>query len=284
VIDRTAPPHPLARQVVSLEIVERAARSERRTLSDAHGNFAFIGLPLGGIRVFILATEYQGVRYESDRVTLALDSPARSQDLVVYDGARGRAGLRATVAFAVVDIGRGGIRVSVIQRFENPTDRTLVPTGDDPLVFPLPRGAEAVAFLAGWRAPRLTEGQITDTIPLRPGTQQVAYAFDVEARTQDVTFPWKLPYGAADVEILVQDVGVRPRAESLHPAGTVAGPRGRYLRWSGGPVAPGSEVAISLEGVPVAQHILLAVVIAALAVALGSGLVWALRRPGTARG
>lgn len=282
-MDRTAPQHPVSGQVVQLAVVERAATSEHRSVSNAQGRFAFTGLPLGGIRVFMLSTEYGGVHYGSDRIVLTPDSPVRSLDLVVYERARDRAGVRATVAFAVVDIAPGGIRVSAIQRFENPTDRTVVPTPEDPLVFALPPRAEAVTFLAGWHAPRLADGKLTDTIPVLPGPLQVAYAFGIEARGPDLTLPWRLPYGASDVEILIQDVGVRVHGEGLHAAGTVAGPHGRYLRWSGGPVPSGAQVAVHLEGVPVSQRALPALVVAALAVALGGGLVWALRRPRTVR-
>jgi hypothetical protein len=263
---------------VSLAIIERAATSERRATSDTEGKFAFAGLPVGGIRVFVLATEHRGVQYESDRIQLPLDAPTRSVDLVVYERARDRAAIHATVAFAVVDVARGGIHVSAIQRFENPTDKTAVPTGADPLVFPLPSGAQAVTFLAGWRDPRVGDGAITDAIPLLPGALQEAYAFGVEARRRDLSFPWRLPYGASDVEILVEDAGIRVRAEGLHLAGTVSGPRGRYVRWSGGPVPPGGQVEVRLAGLPAARPVLPTAIVAALAIVLGSGLLWALRR------
>ena len=283
VIDRTAPPHPLARQAVSLAIIERAATSERRTTSDGGGRFAFADLPVGGIRVFVLATEYRGVQYESDRIHLSPDAPARSVDLVVYERVQDRASIRAPVVFAVVDVAPGGIHVGAIQRFDNPTDRTALPTGADPLLFPLPSGAQAVTFLAGWRNPRVADGMITDAIPLLPGALQVAYAFGVETRGRDLSFPWRLPYGASDVEILVEDAGIRVRAEGLHPAGTVAGPRGSYARWSGGPVPQGGQVEVRLSGLPASRSVLPAAVGAALAVALGGGLLWALRRPAPTR-
>jgi hypothetical protein len=282
-MDRTAPPHPLARQAVSLAIIERAGTSERQTTSDTGGRFAFADLPVGGIRVFILATEYRGVRYESPRIELPPDAPARSVDLVVYERAQDRAAIRAPVVFAVVDVAPGGIHVGAIQRFENPTDRTALPLGADPLVFPLPSGAQAVTFLAGWRDPHVVDGTITDAIPLLPGALQVAYSFGVEARRRELSIPWRLPYGASEVEILVEDTGVRVRAEGLRLAGTVAGPRGRYARWSGGPVPGGGQVEVSLAGLPAARSGLPVAAGAALAIALGSGLLWALRRPAPTR-
>ena len=85
IIDRTAPAHPLAGQMVRLATIERGAEEERTTLSDAAGFFRFSGLPVEGIRVFLLSTDYRGVHYTGDRLTLNLETPARTADLAVYE-------------------------------------------------------------------------------------------------------------------------------------------------------------------------------------------------------
>src|SRR5690349_6133887 len=70
IIDRTAPPHPVARQPVRLQIVERGTTSERQTRTDAAGAFVFSGLPLGGLRIFLVSTQYQGASYGTGRILL----------------------------------------------------------------------------------------------------------------------------------------------------------------------------------------------------------------------
>ncbi len=279
VVDRTAPAHALAGQVVRLAIVERGASSERRAVSDAQGRFAFTGLPVGGIRVFLLSTEYGGVRYESGRIVLTPSEPTRSVALVAYDPASDRSAVRVALVFGVVDIARGGIRVSVLQRLQNATDRTAVGTARDPLMFPLPRAAAGVTFLGGWRDPHVVDGRIEDAIPVLPGRLQVAYAYGLDARGRALTVPWSFPDGAADVEILVADAGVRIVADGLHLAGTVAEAGRRYQRWSGGPMPRGGQAAVRLDGIPAAQDAWTEGVAAALAVVLGSGLLLALRYP-----
>ena len=278
VIDRTAPAHPLAHQRVRFMVIERGVLSERETRSDARGAFAFTGLPVGGIRVFVLSTVYRSVRYDSDRVVLSASSPVHSVDLTVYEPSPDRSVLRTPVAFAVVEIARGGLRVSVIQRFDNPTDRVVAISPRDPLIFPLPRGAGLVRFLGGWRDPRVDNGRIEDAFPIFPGTTHVAYSYVVDVRRSEVTLPWTLPYGAEDVEVLVADVGVQVAGDGLRPLGTVTGRPGRYLRWSGGPVALGGQVAVRLQGVPVGQAPWPGVVAVALALTLGIGLALGLRR------
>ncbi|HYM90620.1 MAG TPA: hypothetical protein VEW91_03170 [bacterium] len=279
VIDRTRPQHPVAHQRVRLTMIERGASSEQEAVTDASGVVRFTRLPVGGIRVFVLSTDYRSVRYTSDRIVLADTAPARPVDLAVYEPSPDRSKVRAPVAFAVVDIARRTIRVSVIQRFENPTDRAMVGSPETPWVFPLPPGAGSVSYLAGWQDPQTGRGRITDVLTLLPGTAQVAYSYQLEARESRLVLPWSLPYGAGDVEVLVADAGVGVAAEGLRAQGMVAGPQGgRYQRWSGGPVAPGGEVVLRLRGVPVGGKAWPGVVAAGLGLILGVGLAAALRR------
>jgi hypothetical protein len=283
VIDRTAPAHPLGHQVVRLTIIERGASSEQQAVSDATGAFHFSALPVGGIRVFILSTDYRGVRYTSDRLVLLPDTPARTADLVVYEPSMDRLAVRAAIAFAVVDVAPGALRVSVVQRFENPTDRTVVIDPQDPLAFPLPPRAQSVQFLAGWRDPKWDGGRITDAFPLYPGGVQVAYSYGLEVPRSRIALPWALPYGAAEVEMLVADAGVRTSGDGLQAQGTIAVSGRRYLRWTGGPIAPGGQVALRFDDVPVARDPWPAAVATGLALTLGTGLALALRRSANTR-
>ena len=168
--------------------------------------------------------------------------------------------------------------MSAIQRFENPTDRAILISPEDPLAFPLPPGAGSVSPLAGWQDPRVGRGRITDAFPLRPGSAQVAYAYTLDARESHLALPWSLPYGAEDVEVLVADVGVGAAADGLRAQGTVAGPRGRYQRFGGGPIPPGGEVVLRLRGLPLGHDPWPGTVAAGLGLILCVGLVGALRR------
>ena len=284
VVDRTAAAHPLAGQIVRLAIIERGAEGERTTISDVAGSFRFSGLPVGGIRLFQLSTEYQGIHYAGDRLTLNQETPSRTAELSVYEASSDRSSMRASAAFAVVDIAPGAVRVSAIQRIENSSDRTIVISPRDPLTFPLPAGAESVSCLAGWRDPRVDGGGITDAFPLLPGETPVAYAYGLRPGRAQVTLPWTLPYGATDVEILIADSGVAVEADGLRPRGSILGPRGgRYLRWSGGPIPPSRGVALRLGNLPSAHDPWPAGVGLSLALVLAAGLAAALRRPAPAR-
>ncbi len=262
-----------------LAIIERGTSEERHVVSDAVGRFVFPRLPVGGIRVFVVSTEHGGVRYESERIVLTQAASARSIVLTVYEPVRDRSAVRVALVFGVVDIARGALRVSVVERLENPTDRTAVPTVRDPLAVPLPSGAEAVTFLGGWRDPRVVRGQIEDVIPVPPGGIQVSYAYGLRAGAPMLAVPWRFPEGVADVEVLVAQAGVRIAADGLRPIGAVTEAGRRYERWSGGPFPPGGQATVRLDGLPVARDFWPALVAASLGLALGGGLLLALRRP-----
>src|SRR5262249_56419879 len=120
--------------------------------------------------------------------------------LVVYEPSSRRRAVRGTLALAVVDVARGAVRVSVVQGFLNPTDRTVTFSPEDPIVFPLPAPAEHVQTLAGWRDPRAGTGRIADTFPLLPGNTQVAYAYELKTGGSHLRLPWLLPDGATDLQ------------------------------------------------------------------------------------
>jgi len=282
IVDQTAPAHPVAGQSVRLEIVEPASNSTRVTTTDPQGRFVFRDLPVGGPRVFLVQVEYGGVPYTA-RVALTPGAPVRDAPLSVFVATTDRAVVRGAVAFAVFELVRGALAVSVIQRLNNATDQTVAVTDEDPLVFPLPqvsplpRATAPVEFVGGWRDPHVTSNAITDAIPVLPGSTEVAYAFGVEPRTRTATLRWEFPYGATDVELLL-DPSIRITGAALHADGVVTERGQRYARWSGGPVGPGGAVSVRLDGLPVSAERWPEIASGVLALALAFGLAAALRR------
>ncbi|HET9001205.1 MAG TPA: hypothetical protein VFP86_16325 [bacterium] len=281
-LDQTPPAHPVAWQRVRLEIVEHGSASTRDTTADPRGRFTFPRLPLGGLRVFLVQVQYGGVPYTA-RAVLTPAVPVRDVELSVFEPTEDRLAVQGTVAFAVVEPLQRGLRVSVIQRLHNATERAVVVTDEDPLVFPLPLvsplpfGPEPVEFVGGWRDPRVAHETITDTIPVLPGTMEVAYAFRFEPRTRTATLQWLFPYGATDVELLV-DQGIRVSGTGMHAVGIVTERGRRYARWSGGPVRPGAALSVRLDGLLLSEDHWPEIVAGMLALALAYGLAAVLRR------
>jgi len=282
VLDQTPPAHPAAGQRLRLEIVEQGSTSARATTTDPRGRFAFSGLPLGGLRVFLVQVQYGGVPY-TVRAVLTSAFPVRDVRLSVFEPSENRLAVRGAVAFAVVEPLQRGLRVSVIQRLQNETDRAVVVTDEDPLVFPLPLvsplplGPEPVQFVDGWHNPQVAHGTITDAIPVLPGAMEVAYAVEFEPRTRTATLRWLLPYGATNVELLV-DQSFRASGIGMQALGVVTEGGRRYARWSGGPIRPGASMSVRLDGLPVSEDRWPEIVAGTLALVLACGLAAALRR------
>jgi hypothetical protein len=288
VVDQTPPAHPVAEHPVRLEIVEPAVNSTRSTTTDPQGRFVFSGLPVGGTRIFLVDVDYGGVPYVT-RVTLTDAAPIGEVPVSVFVATTDRSAVRGTVAFAVFELVRGALRVSIVERLDNETDQAVAVTNADPLVFPLPlvsptpRAAAPVEFVGGWRDPHVKDNTITDTMPVLPGVTQVAYAFGVAARGPAVTLRWDLPYGATDVELL-SDPSLRISGPDLHANGIVTERGQRYARWSGGAVPANGSVSVRVEGLPVAVDRWPWIAAGGLALVLAGGLAVALRRGSAARG
>jgi hypothetical protein len=284
VVDHTPPVRPVAGQPVRLSIVERGTSSQRQMRTGADGTFVFAGLPVGGLRVFLVSTQYEGAVYQgAQRIVLTPDAPVKDVPLAVYDAGVDRGALRGTLLFSVVDIVPGALRVTTVERVQNASPRTIVATRTNPLVFPLPDAVVAVEPLDGWEDPRVEAGRITDTRAVPPGGAQLTYAYQVRPAGRRASLSWTPPFGAARVEILVSDAHVGVAGAGLRDAGSLTASGRRYVHWSGGPIEAGGTLRLRLDGLPEAEDRWPGLAAGGLAAALAAGLGSALWGPGLRR-
>jgi hypothetical protein len=277
VVDHTPPARPVAGHPVRLTIVERGASSERQARTDSDGTFVFAGLPVGGLRVFLVSTQYEGAVYQgAQRIVLTPDAPVRDVPLAVYDAGVDRGALRGTLLFSVVDIVPGALRVTTVEQVQNESPRTIVATRSNPLVFPLPDSAVAVEPLDGWDDPRVEAGRITDTRAVPPGEAQLTYSYQVRTARRRASLSWTPPFGAARVEILVSEAHVGVAGAGLRDAGPLTASGRRYSHWSGGPIAAGGTLRLRIDGLPEAGDRWPGLAAGGLAAALAVGLASAL--------
>lgn len=192
--------------------------------------------------------------------------------------------LSGQTALIVIEPAERSLRVSVIQRLATVSDHVVLGTKQDRLALPLPEisphpvQAQPVEFVGGWRSPREANGVITDAVPALFTTGEMAYAFVFQPSAATAALRWTMPYGAADVELLAPEHGIRVSGARLR-GGDVVTERGRpYRRWSAGPIGPGEAFAVRLDGLPAPEGRWPEVVAGLFAVVLISALVMALRR------
>jgi hypothetical protein len=284
VIDRTSPPHPVSGQTVRLEIIDRLFTDTTLTTTNTRGRFTFRGLPVGGIRWFRLRVVYGRVPYVAG-VTLTPAAPVREVALAVFEATKSLGALRGADALAVFEPMDGALRVSVVERLTNVSDRMIVAPYDKPLVFPLPllsaapRGAEPIAFVDGWRDPHITADAVTDTLQIPPAGVVVSYVLGMVPRAQTATVQWRFPYGARSVQVLVEDRGIRVSGSALRADGLATERGQRYAHWTAGPVSPGDAVSMKFDGLPVRVDVWPEAVAGGLVLVLTCGLIAALQRP-----
>ena len=194
--------------------------------------------------------------------------------------------LSGTVAFMAIEPVGDAIQVSVIQRVTaaagpaaagGTAGRLAIPL---PEVAPVPRNTTPVNFVSGWRRPQIRNGMITDSLLPPAGAAEMAYVFAFQPRGAAATLRWILPYGAADVELLVSEGGLKASGTDLRARGVVT-ERGRhYVRWSAGPVQPGQAIVVRLDGSRASEGRWPEVAAGVLAVTLACGLTLSARGPG----
>lgn len=192
--------------------------------------------------------------------------------------------LSGSTAFMVIEPAGRALRVNVVQQLSVVPDHVILGTERDRLALPLPEmsprpvRSQPVDFVAGWRSPRVSNGVITDAVPALFTAGELAYAVVLQPRSSTAALRWTLPYGATQVVLLVPDHAILASGAGLR-GGDVVTERGRrYVRWSGGPIAPGGTFAIRLEGLPAADSRWPEAVAGFLGIALACGLIAALRR------
>ncbi len=192
--------------------------------------------------------------------------------------------LTGTVALMVIEPADRLLRVSVIQRLATAPDHVILGTERDRLALPLPEisprpvQSQPVDFVSGWRSPRVVNGVVTDAVPAFFTTGEMAYALVFQPRAATAALRWSMPYGAADVELIVPAGGIRVSGPGLR-GGDVVTERGRpYRRWSAGPIGPGEAVTVRLAGLPGSDGRWSEIAAGLFAVVLIFALVIALRR------
>ncbi len=107
---------------------------------------------------------------------------------------------------------------------------------------------------------------------------QVGYAYGLEPRARRFTLDWALPYGATDVEMLINDPALRVSGVGVRGAGVLSESGRHFARWAAGPIPRGGEIAWTFDGLAGRDDRWPAIAAAVLCVLLGGGLAAALRR------
>ena len=256
--------------------------------TDRAGRYTFRMGEADSTALYVVSGWFAGIAYFSEPVQLAGRPAAELAPLVVYDTTS--RGPPVFVLQRVLTIARpkdNGTRdVLEIVRLHNPGAATLVSADT---LRPVWTGAlphEAIQWQVGESdVSAQTVVRRGDTVavlaPLAPGEagKQISYGYVLPADVTTFYVPVDQPTG--ELDFLIEDTAAVVTAPALQRLG-VDSIEGRWFaRYRTGPLAAGVVVSIDLPEGRFRPQRLLPVVVALVAVVLGAGLVFALRRKPT---
>lgn len=275
--------------------VHRVTQADRGLLralrADDAGRFTVV-LPAPadtGFTVFFVTALANGVRYFGP-VLHGGDIP-ESYRIQVYD-TTSAAGAVDSVRVLRRDVilsgsGDGGWEVAELVRVRNPTERTLVPAQEKPVVgFPLPEGS--TAFEAGEDQRQGAGGAATADLirigdrawvnaPLVPGERDLVFRYRLPASPHRVRIP--LAHATDSLTVYLRQPAPDTEVSGLPETEPFAAEGERFRRFMGASLRPGAEIALDWRG-PAASPVdprWVALGVAGLILAVGAWL--ALRRP-----
>lgn len=230
----------------------------RSTRTDATGHFTFDHVAAAGMG-YLLAARYQGVPFPGERVAFSQGELEHSTRIDIYDRTRDASGL--VVKEAVIQIERLGSELAIQEthRLHNPTNRVFYRTGDergagatpafrarllaDPVHFVLPYAIEPEGLVHTGRDVRFWG-------PVFPGDQEIAFSYTVPATEGTLPLRWRLPSGAEHASVRVPEGGLALSGPALVAGEPVESDGRKFATFAVEHVAPGGEVALSVEVPP----------------------------------
>jgi hypothetical protein len=227
---------------------------------DDVGAYRVDGVPRIEGTTYVLGIDYGGALY-AERLDQPGDEAVVGRDLTVYDSSTVDPGIQfeqVAILVTSIDGSQGVISVVEIHRLDNPTDRTFAPSASGPggpaglLVFPLPPNAFDLRGEVGLDPARLVQIDrgFASLAPIPPGRTEIGFSYKFPYTDASVQLSRTARYPIARLNVLVPQDG--PNVESDRLASTDAASFGgrAYRTLTGGPLATGQAVQISLTDLP----------------------------------
>lgn len=220
------------------------------------GTFAFPNIAMPNGRVFLASTVYSNATYGSSVVTADGSDKVAPLDIKVFDTTTDTSALSADRMHIFFDFSQPGtVQLIELYIISNTGKKSVVaPQQGSPILkYSLPDGATNLQFQDGSLGGRYVEipGGFGDTQPIQPGSGefQMLYAFNLPYdRKLDLKQPVNMPVNA--LVVLLPEGGVSVKGSQLNDNGTRPVQGTNYHMYSGGSLAAGSTLSLSISGSP----------------------------------
>jgi hypothetical protein len=193
----------------------------------ADGRFQFSGLVVDPNYTYLIATQYQGVTYHSERLTLSPDNPVLNQVTIrVYDTTSDDSTLVIQRDHILLEVLPAHLRVMEVLVIANTGEKTLIPKaegGTYTAYFPLPAGFQDFQVSQEMLPGSLQADQsgIALLRPVPPGMEQLVFSYILPYQNAAYTFTKSLPYPTEHIILLLANPEVSVSGNHLTDKGTV---------------------------------------------------------------
>ncbi|MFQ6122004.1 MAG: carboxypeptidase-like regulatory domain-containing protein [Dehalococcoidales bacterium] len=226
------------------------------TKTDAEGRFVFGGLSTESSYNYQVALTFQGTEYTSVWLNFDEGETTKSTEVIVYDSTTSDEAIKVAMTHTIVYVGQGSLQVQEYFLFVNEADRTYIgPTEDGntgTLKFSLPRGVAELQYSLGLMECCIvgSEEGFADTMPVLPGSKEVAYSYKVNYSSAAYTFSQRVNYPTANFDLLIQseDIEITGNQLAIDEPLDIGGTRFNHL--FGRDLTPGDILVVQLSGLP----------------------------------
>jgi mono/diheme cytochrome c family protein len=225
--------------------------------TDGQGHFRFEKVEFTAQRAVIVQVDYLNVSYFSEVAQAQAGETALDLPVTVYDISHDTSAISVDRLHLFLEplAGEQAVRVGALALLTNSDTRAIVAAnaGEGTLFFDLPKSAVNLQLQEGELGGRFiqTDTGFADTLAVIPGvgSHQIVFAFDVPyTRRAELQFPMRYPVAG---EIIVVPEGMRVESESLADNGLRQIEGASYRTYSGGTLAAGQTLTLTLSGTPV---------------------------------
>jgi len=237
---------------VSLKLSQgEESRSYGPVRTDDHG-VANFDIPAVTAEVQASAsTAYQGVKYESDPVSLAPGTASVEIPLPVYEATSSSDQVVVTFHHSVLRPMKGSLQVTEMLMLENRGDRTYVgkrelqPGLRAVFEYALPPGYQQLELGTGLMACCVVQldGKLIDTMELKPGPRTVQFRYVIPAAEGELPFQPDITFATERYNVLVDPALTVQSATGLRNSDTAEYKNLALISYEAANLAPGTTKA-----------------------------------------
>jgi len=256
------------------------------TKTDIEGYFVFDGLSTELGYSYEVLISFQQAEYYGERLIFNEGETSKFNGVIVYDATTSDEAIMVPMSHMIIYIEEDSLLVKRYYLFANEVDRTYIGSanGENPVVlrFSLPADATELQSTMGLMECCIVQNEegFYDTMPLLPGSREVAYSYRVIRNSGTYTFSQMVNYPTNRFDILVQGEEVKITSDQLATDEPMDISGTLFNHLSGKEIAAGETLVIRLSGLPHTNTLvgILWVLLALILIVAGFVFVYLIKR------